>query len=338
MVSMSCGLASCDGTMYHSLMRVLSGIQPSGDPHLGNYFGYIKPNIDLLGQEENLLMIADLHALTTVHDPDELRQFRQSLSKDFLACGFDPKRGTLFFQSYIPEHSELAWILGCVAPMGLIERAVSYKEKVQQGLEANVGLFTYPVLQAADITLYDANLVPVGKDQVQHIEIARDIAQKFNSRYGEGTLVLPEARVQKEVAVVPGIDGRKMSKSYRNTIPLFGSEKEIEKVIMSIVTDSKGVADPKDPEKNTIYLLHKLFLSPADAKSLAEKYRKGGLGYGDAKKMLLAAFMDYFGGMRAKRASLKDSDAEEVIKEGAKKAKKIAEGTMERVRKATGLR
>src|SRR3989344_1499569 len=176
-------------------MRILTGIQPSGDPHLGNYFGYFKQNIDLLGQEENLLMIADFHALTTVHDPEQLRSNRQNIVRDFLACGFDASKGTLFFQSYVPEHTELAWILSCVTPVGLLERAVSYKDKVQQGLEANAGLFAYPVLQAADILIYDADVVPAGKDQQQHIEIARDIAIKFNNRYGKGTLVAPEARI-----------------------------------------------------------------------------------------------------------------------------------------------
>ncbi len=339
-------------------MRVLSGMQPSGDAHLGNYFGSMKPNIDLLssGAEENIYIIVDLHALTTMHNADDLRKQRQNLTKDMLACGFDPSKGILFFQSYVPEHTELAWILSCVTPVGLLERAVSYKEKVQEGIEASAGLFTYPVLQAADILLYDANVVPVGKDQKQHLEMARDIAQKFNHRYGstplpsrlgraetgttggEGALVVPEARIRDDVAVVPGTDGRKMSKSYGNTIPMFAGEKVIRRAIAEIVTDSKGVADAKDPDKNTIYLLHKLFLSPAEAKSLAEQYRKGGLGYGDAKKMLLEAFMDYFGEMRAKRAALKEADAEEVMMEGAKKAKKIAAATMERVRKATGLR
>ncbi len=318
-------------------MRILTGIQPSGAPHLGNYFGYFKQNIELLGEEENLLMIADLHALTTMHDPDQLRQFRQDLSKDFLACGFDPSRGTLFFQSYVPEHTELAWILSCVTPMGLLERAVSYKDKMQQGLEANVGLFCYPVLQAADILIYDADVVPVGKDQQQHIEIARDIAIKFNNRYGKGTLVAPEPKIS-EAAVVPGIDGKKMSKSYGNTIPLFADETIVKKAIMSIVTDSKGVDDPKDPQECVIYQIHSLFLNDSEKKELAAKYRAGGLGYGDAKKMLFEAFMDEFGPMRERRAKLKDAEVEEVIIKGSTRARTIAGRTMERVRKAVGLR
>ena len=283
-------------------------------------------------------MIVDLHALTTVQNPEDLLNYRQELSKDFLACGFDPSKGTLFFQSYIPEHTELAWILSCVTPMGLLERAVSYKDKVQQGLEANVGLFTYPVLQAADILIYDADTVPVGKDQVQHIEIAKDIAQKFNNRYGEGLLALPEARVIKEVAVIPGTDGKKMSKSYGNVIPMFAEEKEVQKAIMGIVTDSKGVEDPKDPDDCIVYHLHSLLLDDAGKKELAEKYKAGGLGYGDAKKMLFEAFMDYFGPMREKRADLKDDDVKQVITDGSAYAQSIATKTIDRVRKAVGLR
>lgn len=319
-------------------MRILTGIQPSGTPHLGNYFGYFKQNIDLLGEEENLLMIADLHALTTVHDPEELRTFRQELSKDFLACGFDSSKGTLFFQSYVPEHTELSWILSCSTPMGLMERAVSYKDKVQQGLEANVGLFTYPVLQAADILIYDADLVPIGKDQKQHIEMARDIAQKFNHRYGADLLVAPDARIVEDVAVVPGTDGKKMSKSYGNVIPMFGEEKEIQKAIMGIVTDSKGVEEPKDPESCVVYQLHSLLLDENGKKDLAEKYKAGGLGYGDAKKLFFTDFMDYFGPMREKRANLKESEVTEVVQAGSARAREIAGGTIERVRTAVGLR
>jgi tryptophanyl-tRNA synthetase len=318
-------------------MRILTGIQPSGTPHLGNYFGYFKQNMELLGQEENLLMIVDLHALTTVHSADELRKNCKELIKDFLACGFDPKKGTLFFQSHVPEHTELAWILSCVTPVGLIERAVSYKEKVQQGLESNMGLFSYPVLQAADILVYDADTVPVGRDQKQHIEIARDIAQKFNNRYGDGLLTLPEARIVDEVALVPGTDGKKMSKSYGNVIPMFAEEKVIEKAIMGIVTDSKGVDEPKDPENCIVYQLHSFLLDEKGKEDLAGKYRAGGLGYGDAKKMFFADFMKYFGPMRERRLKLKDKDIEKIIKDGAKKAGKIAGSTMERVRKAVGL-
>jgi tryptophanyl-tRNA synthetase len=321
-------------------MRVLSGIQPSGIAHLGNYFGYIKPNVDLVGKGEVMLMIADLHALTTVRDAGKLRQFRMDVATDLLACGFDPSQGTLFFQSDVPGHPDLAWILSCVTPMGLLERAVSYKDKVQQGLVSNVGLFTYPVLQAADILMYQADTVPVGKDQKQHIEMARDIAQKFNAEYGEEFFTLPEAQIRDEVAVVPGVDGRKMSKSYSNTIPLFGEEKAIQKAIMGIKTDSKGVADPKDPDSCIPYQLHKLFLGAAEAKTLADKYRAGGMGYGDAKKLLFQAYMDHFGSMRARRSELekKPGYVHDVLAAGAKHARSLSDATLDRVYKAVGLR
>jgi tryptophanyl-tRNA synthetase len=242
--------------------------------------------------------------------------------RDFLACGFDPNKGSLFFQSYVPGHAELAWILGCVTPMGLLERAVSYKDKVQRGLEANAGLFTYPVLQAADILIYDADTVPVGKDQVQHIEMASDIAKKFNNRYGKDLLVSPVPRVVKEVALIPGIDGQKMSKSYGNIIPMFGEEKVVEKAIMGIVTDSKGVEDAKDPDESIVFAIHALMLDAAEQKDLADKYRNGGLGYGDAKKMLLETFFDYFGPMRKKHADLKESELEEAVQMGADDGKR----------------
>lgn len=326
---------------YHPVMRVLSGMQPSGDVHLGNYFGSMKPNIELLHSkeaDENLYVIVDLHALTTIHDPVELREYRQNLTKDMLACGFDPKKGILFFQSYVPEHTELSWILSCVTPMGLLERAVSYKDKVEKGISASVGLFTYPVLMAADILLYDADVVPVGKDQKQHVEMARDMAMKFNNTFGKDLLVVPDVRIREEVAVVPGTDGKKMSKSYGNTIPLFADEKTVKKTIMGIVTDSKGVEEPKDPKECIVYQIHSLLLDESGKKELARKYQEGGFGYGDAKKMLLESFMDYFGPMRERRSKLKDDDVQAVIMEGSKRAKGIAERTMERVRKAVGLR
>lgn len=322
-------------------MRVLSGIQPSGSLHLGNYFGSIRPNLEQQGKAgESIFFVADLHALTSVQDPAVLRQARQDIILDYLACGFDPEKAILFFQSDVPEHTELSWILSTVAPMGLLERAVSYKEKVQKGIAASVGLFTYPVLMAADILLYGATHVPVGRDQKQHVEIARDLAVKFNAAFGKDILTVPEPIIRADSAVVPGTDGQKMSKSYGNTIPLFGDEKAVTKAIMGIVTDSKGVAEPKDPDTCTVYQLHKLFLSPAQGKALAEQYRAGGLGYGEAKKMLLAAYLDALGPERAKRAALqkKPALAEEVARTGAAKAKTLASQTMERVRKAVGLR
>ncbi len=320
-------------------MRTLSGIQPSGTLHLGNYFGSMRPNLENVGTGDmSLYMIVDLHALTTVQDPEELRRFRQDAILDLLACGFDPEKAVLFFQSHVPEHTELSWILSTVTPMGLLERAVSFKDKVQKGIAASVGLFTYPVLMAADILLYDATTVPVGKDQKQHVEMARDIATKFNHIFGK-TFVVPEPKILEQVAVVPGTDGQKMSKSYGNTIPLFGSEKVIQKAIMGIVTDSKGVAEPKDPETCTVYNIHKLFLTKSEASDLAGKYKAGGLGYGDAKKLLFATYMDTFADMRKKRAELEKNPAyiATVIADGAAKAQRVASGTMQRVRKAVGL-
>lgn len=255
------------------------------------------PNRDLQQKStESYFFIVDLHALTTVHDPKVLQKSRWDAVRDYIAAGFDPNKSVMFFQSDVPEHSELMWILSTVSPMGLLERAVSYKDKVEKGIEASVGLFAYPVLMAADILLYDADVVPVGKDQKQHIEMTRDIAMKFNHLYGE-TFSVPEPQIQEMVAVVPGTDGQKMSKSYGNTIPLFGDEKAIKKAIMGIVTDSRDKDDPKDPDTCVIYNIHKLFLTLEEAEALAEEY-KNGLPYGDAKKRLFETYMDYFKDMR----------------------------------------
>lgn len=320
-------------------MRVLSGIQPSGQLHLGNYFGSIKPNLEFVGKaEQSFFFIADLHALTTVQDKALLAQYRRDVILDYLACGFDPEKAVLYYQSDVPEHTELMWILSAVSSLGLLERSVSYKEKVEKGIAASVGLFTYPVLMAADILLYDANLVPVGRDQKQHLEMTRDIAIKFNNAFGE-TLVVPEPLIRDDTAAVPGVDGQKMSKSYGNIIPLFGSEKEIKKAIMGIVTDSKGMNDPKDPETCVIYQIHKIFLSVREQKALADEYRNG-LSYGDAKKKLLQTYWDVFAPMRRRREEIvaKKGFVEEVIREGGRKAGSVAKKTMERVRAATGLR
>ncbi len=317
-------------------MRVLSGIQPSGQLHVGNYFGSIKPNVDHVREsEESLYFVVDLHALTTVQDPKALLEFRRDAVLDILACGLDIEKALLFYQSDIPEHTELMWILSTVSPMGLLERAVSYKEKLEKGISASVGLFTYPVLMAADILLYQADCVPVGKDQKQHVEIARDIAMKFNNTYGE-TFVLPEPEIRAEVAVVPGTDGQKMSKSYGNTIPLFGTDAEIKKAIMGIVTDSKGMNDPKDPDSCVIFQIHKLFLSKSEEKSLADEY-KNGLPYGDAKKKLLETYLDFIAPMRAKHAEIEKEDIGELLAPSTKKARAIAVETLHTVKKAVGL-
>lgn len=319
-------------------LRVLSGIQPSGQLHIGNYFGSIKPNLGYQGKaDQNFFFIADLHALTTVQDGAALRKAREDIILDYLACGFDPNTSVLYYQSQIPEHTELMWILSTVTPMGLLERAVSYKEKVEKWITASAWLFTYPVLMAADILLYQANLVPVGKDQKQHLEITRDIAVKFNNTFGEA-FTLPEPLIREEVAVVPGVDGQKMSKSYGNTIPLFGDEKTAKKAIMGIVTDSKGVNDPKDPDTCVIYQLHRLFLSPAEQKDLAAEYRNG-LPYGEGKKKLLQTTFDFFAPMCRKREEYvqKPDLVRSIVQEGAAKARVVAEETMEKVRKVVGL-
>lgn len=320
-------------------MRILSGIQPSGQLHLGNYFGSIRPNLEMLGKADaNVFFIADLHALTTVHDAKELSALRRDVLLDYLACGFDPSKAVMFYQSDVPEHAELAWILSTLAPMGLLERAVSYKDKVEKGIAASVGLFTYPVLMAADILLYGADVVPVGKDQKQHVEIARDLAIKFNNAFGD-TLVVPEPRIREDVATVPGTDGQKMSKSYGNTIPLFADDAALKKAVMGIVTDSKAPSEPKDPETCVPYRIHKLFLDDAAAAELADEYRAG-IGYGDAKKKLFEAILDHVGPMREKREELaaKKDYLEDVARDGAAKASAMARETMEKVRKAVGLR
>ena len=311
-------------------------MQPSGQLHLGNYFGSMKPNLEYMGKaDESFYFVADLHAMTTLHNPDALLQARKDIVRDYLAAGFDPKKAIIYYQSDVPEHTELLWILSTITPMGILERAVSYKDKVKKGIDATAGLFTYPVLMAADILLYDANLVPVGRDQKQHVEITRDLALKFNNMFGE-VFVLPEPVIREEVAVVPGTDGQKMSKSYGNTIPLFGTDAQIKKAIMGIVTDSKGQNDPKDPDSCVIFQLHKLLIPSKAARALAAEYRSG-IGYGDAKKRLLEAYMDFFAAMRKARLSLSDDYIEDVLRAGTARARSVAEATMERVRRAVGL-
>lgn len=319
-------------------MRVLSAMQPSGPLHLGNYFGSMAPNLAFQekGEGEVLYFVADLHALTTIHDPHALRQYREDIVLDFLACGFDPAKAIIFYQSAVPAHAELAWILSTVTPMGLLERAVSYKEKVAKGIAPTAGLFAYPVLMAADILLYGADTVPVGKDQKQHLEMTRDIAVKFNNVYGD-IFMLPEPLIREDVAVVPGIDGQKMSKSYGNTIPLFDEEGG-RKAIMRIVTDSKDAKDAKDAKESIIFQIHRLFLSSAEVKALADAY-SGGLSYGEAKKRLFTSYRDFFAPMRRRREELKKKRGyfEEVMEEGRKKAHVLAEETMERVHRSVGL-
>ncbi|OGV36221.1 MAG: tryptophan--tRNA ligase [Lentisphaerae bacterium GWF2_45_14] len=320
-------------------MRILSGIQPSGLPHIGNYFGMMKPAVALQEKGEVFLFIADYHSLTTSPSPEDLKKYIQEVAVDFLACGLDPKNTVFFRQSDVPQVTELTWILNCVTSVGLLERAHSYKDKVAKGFVPNNGLFSYPVLMAADILIYRSNIVPVGKDQKQHLEITRDIAQRFNSTYGE-IFVVPDEQITENVAVIPGIDGQKMSKSYNNTIPIFGKEKDIKSRIMSIVTDSKGLNDPKDPDKCNVFALYSLFADSHHQKKMRENYHKGGYGYGHAKKELFELSWEYFGPLRRRREELQNDlgYVQEIIREGGEKARAVAELTMCDVRKAVGIR
>ena len=320
-------------------MRILSGIQPSGVLHVGNYFGMMKPAIALQDEGEALYFIADYHALTSVRDPDVLRENVRRVAVDFLAAGLDPERAALFKQSDVPQVTELTWILSTVAPMGLLERAHSYKDKLARGLAPTVGLFSYPVLMAADILIYDSDIVPVGKDQKQHIEMTRDLAGKMNEQFGQ-IFKLPEARINPETEVVPGVDGQKMSKSYGNNIDIFGDEKETRKRVMSIVTDSTPVEAPKDPIKSTIFQLYSLFASKAEIESMRERFEKGGTGYGDFKKELFEKLWEYFSPMRKRRAKLLADKLyiDNVLVRGAKRANEVADDVMTRVRAAVGLR
>jgi tryptophanyl-tRNA synthetase len=319
-------------------MRILSGIQPSGALHIGNYFGMMRPAIALQAEGEAFYFIADYHALTSLRDPKALRENSRRVALDFLACGLDPERAALFRQSDVEQVTELAWILSTLAPMGLLERAHSYKDKLARGLAATVGLFNYPVLMAADILIYDSDIVPVGKDQKQHIEITRDLAVKINETYGE-VFKLPEPRIQAATEVVPGLDGQKMSKSYGNNIDIFGDEKETRKRVMSIVTDSTPVEAPKDPTRSTIFQLYSLFASKEEISDMRERFQKGGTGYGDFKKELFEKLWQYFAPMRKRREEIlaDKSYIDNVLARGAERANKVADQVMQRVRKAVGL-
>jgi tryptophanyl-tRNA synthetase len=320
-------------------MRILSGIQPSGALHLGNYFGMMKPAIELQEQGEAFYFIANYHSMTSLLDPAQRRQNTLDVALDFLACGLDPAKALLFRQSDVPAVTELAWILTTVTPMGLLERCTSYKDKLARGLAPNHGLFAYPVLMAADILIYDSNLVPVGRDQKQHVEVTRDIAIKFNEAYGP-TFVLPEPRIRDETAVVPGCDGQKMSKSYGNAIEIFGGEKAQRKKIMSLVMDSRSPLEPKpDAEKNLAIQLLKLVAPPEVAADFEGRLRAGGLGYGDLKKALFEHYWNYFASARARRAELAANldYVEKVLRDSALKAGGVAGKVLHRARLACGL-
>src|SRR3954468_1140772 len=320
-------------------MRTLTGIQPSGSLHIGNYFGAMRPAIEAQSKGECFYFIADYHSMTSLFDPAERRKNTLGVALDWLACGLDPKHSVFWRQSDVPEVAELMWMLGTLTPMGLLERAHSYKDKVAKGISPNFGLFAYPVLMAADILLYDTNRVPVGKDQQQHLEITRDIAIKFNLAYGE-TLVVPESEIRDEIAVVPGLDGQKMSKSYGNTIDIFGEEKATRKKIMGIVMDSRTPAEPKpDADKNLAIQLLKLVAPAETAADFETRLRAGGSGYGDLKKALFEHTWNYFAAARAKRAELAANldYVHGVLKEGAERAQAVADAVLKRARQASGL-
>jgi tryptophanyl-tRNA synthetase len=319
-------------------MRILSGIQPSGKLHIGNYFGMMKPALELQEQGEAFLFIANYHALTTVRDADALRQMTTDVALDFLAAGLDPDKTAFYRQSDVPEVQELAWLLSVVTPMGLLERCHSYKDKTSKGFAASHGLFAYPVLMAADILAVQSTVVPVGRDQKQHVEVTRDIATKFNNMYGE-VFTIPEPSIREEVAVVPGVDGQKMSKSYDNTLEIFGDPKSLKKRVMKVVTDSKELEDPKDPDTCNVFALYKLFASEEEQTDLASRYRAGNFGYGTAKKELLEKINEHFAPMREKRAELENNMdyVEEVLAKGAEKARAETRRTLQAARKAVGL-
>jgi tryptophanyl-tRNA synthetase len=320
-------------------MRILSGIQPSGALHLGNYFGMMRPAIELQEKGEAFYFIADYHSMTSLFDAAQRRQNTLEVALDFLACGLDPNRAVFFKQSDVPEVCELAWLLSTVTPMGLLERAHSYKDKIAKGISPHHGLFAYPVLMAADILIYDSNIVPVGRDQKQHVEMTRDIATKFNEQYGQ-TFVIPEAQIREEVAVVPGTDGQKMSKSYGNTIEIFGDEKSLRKKIMSIVMDSRTPQEPKpDAEKNLAIQLLKLVAPAEVAGEFENRLRAGGLGYGDLKNALFEHYWNYFAPARKKRAELAANldYVRQVLAAGAAKARALAQIVLKRARKNCGL-
>src|SRR6266436_6937543 len=319
-------------------MRILSGIQPSGILHIGNYFGMMRPAIALQDEGEALYFIADYHALTSLRDPIALRENSRRVALDFLACGLNPEKAALFLQSDVPQVTELAWILSTVTPVSRLELAHSYKDKIARGATAAAGLFTYPVLMAADILIYDSDIVPVGKDQKQHIEITRDLAVKMNETYGE-IFKLPEPRIQAATEVVPGIDGQKMSKSYHNNIDILGDETETRKRVMSIVTDSTPVEAPKDPARSAVFQLYSLFATKNEIAEMGERFQKGGTGYGDFKKELFEKLWQYFAPMRKRREEIlaDKSYIDNVLSRGARRANEIVDQVMQRVRAAIGL-
>ncbi len=322
------------------MKRVLSGIQPSGQLHLGNYAGAIRQFVDMQHDHEMFIFVASYHALTSVRDPDELRRNIRQVVIDYIAFGLDPSKCHIYLQHDVPEVTELAWLLGCVCPKSMMDKATSYKDKVAKGLAASVGLFTYPVLQAADILSVDPDFVPVGQDQQQHVEITRDIAEAFNRAYGS-VFKLPELRLRSDAAILPGVDGQKMSKSYDNTIDPFMEEKALRKRVMKIVSDSTPVEGAKDPEKDATFQIFRGIAGADDERTvaLAQRYRAGGMGYGQAKQALLELILDHFGPARKRRAELMadPSHIDRVLAQGADAARAVVRGVLARARAAVGL-
>ena len=321
-------------------MRFLTGLQPSGQLHIGNYFGAIKPAVELQHKGEAFYFIANYHAMTTMESAAKLRENTRGLAVDFLACGLDPQKAVFFEQSAVPEVNELAWVLSTVCPMGLLERCHSYKEKMARGIAATHALFAYPALMAADILLYDSDAVPVGKDQKQHLEVTRDLADKMNDTFGEGLFKLPEPIISEVTAVVPGLDGQKMSKSYGNTLPIFGEEKPLRKLInKKVVTDATPLEDPKPTEGSIILSLYKLFATPEQYDEMVDAHRRGGVGYGQFKKDLFEAYWEYFRPARERREwILAHPDyVDDVLSTGAQRAREEAAKTLSRIRAAVGL-
>lgn len=320
-------------------MRILTGIQPSGKLHWGNYFGAMKPIIDMQDKGETFVFVAQYHALTTVHDAEALRQATRDVALDFLACGLDPAKACLFRQADIPELHELAWLLSTVTPMGLLERCHSYKDKLARGIAASHGLFAYPVLMAADILAYQSDLVPVGRDQKQHVEVTRDIAAKFNQAFGTEVFRLPEPLIAEAVAVIPGLDGQKMSKSYNNTIGLFDDPKDVKAKIMRIATDSTPLESPKDPDACRVFALYKLFANDQELEEMRANYLRGGYGYGHAKKALFEIYQRTLGPFRERRERLAShpDELEDILRAGAQRARAAALETLAAARRAVGL-
>ena len=317
--------------------RVLSGIQPSGKLHLGNYFGMMSRMIEYQESNDLFCFIVNYHALTTIHDKNELKDNTMNAALDFLALGMDPEKSTFWIQSDVPQVTELTWLLSNMAGVGLMERSTSYKDKIEKGLKPHMGLFSYPVLMAADILLYGSDIVPVGKDQKQHLEITRDIAIKFNNTYGD-IFIIPEASINQDTKLIPGIDGQKMSKSYGNTIPIFAEEKIIKKAVMSILTDSAGINEPKDKD-TPLFQIYSMFLDTEGKKLLNDRYDTPGLRYGDLKKELFEKTIEYFSPFREKRAQLsKDMDfVYKMLEVGKNKASKVADDYITKIRNAMGL-